>query len=183
MMLQRSTSCEGKARSRATKQGRVTGPGDPESAVCRDTRAHAGRVEEECDEQWDEEDDDREDFDQRIQTYILHCRKKRRKIITIAAAMLGLPLSWLVGLGQFMTCGFSKMQLTSLETSFRTHLKASSTLLTPVTQTDRDILHPTKEPSTICRSLDKGQCQEVKKNPLTTHILHFVMSLNGRLEF
>lgn len=44
MMLQRSTSCEGKARSRATKQGRVTGPGDPESAVCRDTRAHAGRV-------------------------------------------------------------------------------------------------------------------------------------------
>ncbi|KAK8462627.1 hypothetical protein SEVIR_1G238380v4 [Setaria viridis] len=43
MMLQRSTSCEGKARSRATKQGRVTGPGDPESAVCRDTRAHAGR--------------------------------------------------------------------------------------------------------------------------------------------
>lgn len=48
------------------------------------------QVEEECDEQWDEEDDDREDFDQRIQTYILHCRKKRRKIITIAAAMLGM---------------------------------------------------------------------------------------------
>ncbi|XP_022684495.1 U3 small nucleolar RNA-associated protein 25-like [Setaria italica] len=42
------------------------------------------------DDQWDEEDDDRDKYDRRVKAYILECRKKKRKIITIAAAILGM---------------------------------------------------------------------------------------------